>query len=195
MIPTRMEEGETAMKHNIKKIVSGLLLTVMLLGVAACAAKQGELTDVAAVRGDAGIGETYIDETQIALASRANVSAAADAAVMSAFDLTNQQRANRGLGGFAWNQDLANAAKVRAQELTQLFSHTRPNGQDWWTVDSRVQYGENLAKLYNTADSVVTAWMNSPTHAANILAGDFKTLGMGIFESGGNYYWAQEFGY
>ena len=183
------------MKHNLKKLFSGLLLTVMLAGVVACGAAQGELTDVAAVRGELGIGETYIDETQIALASRATISAQADAAVMTAFDLTNQQRANRGLGAYAWNQDLANAAKVRAEEITRLFSHTRPNGQDWWTVDSRVQYGENLAKLYNSAEGVVDAWMKSPTHAANILAGDFRTLGMGIYESGGSWYWAQEFGY
>ena len=116
-------------------------------------------------------------------------------AAHAALNAVNQQRAAAGMGALGWNDNLAACAMIRATELQSSFSHTRPNGQDWWTVDSRVQFGENLAKLYNSADSVVTAWMNSPTHAANILAGDFKTLGMGIFESGGNYYWVQEFGY
>ena len=57
-------------------------------------------------------------------------------------------------------------------------------------------YGENLAKFYYTSDSVVTAWMASPTHAANIMDINFKTIGIGIFQSSdGKWYWAQEFGY
>ena len=184
------------MKHNVKKIISGLLLSVMLGGIVACGAQQGALTDTAAVRGELeGIDGVYIDDAEIALAVRATTSAQADAAAMDAYDKTNGQRGANGLGGLVWNVDLQNAAKVRAKEIKSYFSHQRPDGSEWWTVDSRVMYGENLAKLYNSADSVVTAWMNSPTHAANILAGDFVSIGIGIYEEGGQWYWAQEFGY
>ena len=38
----------------------------------------------------------------------------------------------------------------------------------------------NLAKGYDSAQSVVDAWMASPTHAANILAGDFTTCSIAV---------------
>ena len=108
----------------------------------------------------------------------------------------NQQRVARGLSELAWSQALTNAAQVRANEITTSFSHTRPNGSEFWTVDSSCQYGENLAKLYQSADAVYTAWMNSPTHAANIMDGGYKTVGIAICQTGdGSWYWAQEFGY
>ena len=38
--------------------------------------------------------------------------------------------------------------------------------------------------------------MNSPTHKANIMDGGYKTVGIAVFQDdGGNWYWAQEFGY
>ena len=108
----------------------------------------------------------------------------------------NQKRAAQGLSQLVWSDALTSAAQVRANEITTSFSHTRPNGSDFWTVDSNVQYGENLAKLYQSADAVYTAWMNSPTHAANILDGGYKTVGIAVFQAAdGNWYWAQEFGY
>ena len=84
---------------------------------------------------------------------------------------------------------------VRAQEAASKFSHTRPNGKDWYTVNSELMWGENLAKGYDSAQSVVDAWMASPTHAANILAGDFTTCSIAVFETNGKLYFAQEFGY
>ena len=108
----------------------------------------------------------------------------------------NQERAARGLAQLTWSKALENAAQVRAGEITTKFSHTRPNNTDFWTVDSTVQYGENLAKLYQSADSVYTAWMNSPTHAANMMDAGYKTVGIAIFQTeDGSWYWAQEFGY
>ena len=84
---------------------------------------------------------------------------------------------------------------VRAQEAASKFSHTRPNGRDWYTVNSELMWGENLAKGYDSAQSVVDAWMASPTHAANILADDFTTCSIAIYEKSGKLYFAQEFGY
>ena len=184
------------MKNAGRKIVSALLLAAMMIVVIACgAAQQGSLLEAAAVRGATeGQGEYYFDERAVALASRAKSTQTMDLAVEDALDLCNDQRAAKKLSALKWNNALADAAKVRAQEIVTKFSHTRPNGSAWWTVDSNVQYGENLAKLYNSADSVVNAWMASPTHAANILASDFKTVGMSIYQTHNKWYWAQEFG-
>ena len=84
---------------------------------------------------------------------------------------------------------------VRAQEIVGTWSHTRPNGSDWYTVNSSIMYGENLAKGYSSASDCVAAWMASPTHRENVLYADFRTCGIAIYEQGGAWYWAEEFGY
>ena len=107
----------------------------------------------------------------------------------------NQQRTAAGLGALAWNQGLADCATVRAQEIVYVFSHTRPNGADWYTVNSGLMYGENPAMGYSSASGVVNGWMNSPSHKANIMNGSFKSCGISIIEANGQWHWAQEFGY
>ena len=183
---------------KFKKVVSVMMVAALMLSVFACSSRQKEsIDDVAAVRGiDEDTETTYIDEGAIALAGEATSSEAALAAADAAFVLVNQKRTAAGLGALAKSEALTNAARVRASEIEGTFSHSRPNGSAWYTVDSSVMFGENLAKLYYTGESVVDAWMASPTHAANIMDGNFKTVGIAIYQaSNGNWYWAQEFGY
>jgi uncharacterized protein YkwD len=185
---------------KVKRLVAIALTAVMTFTLIACGAQNNPdavIDDQAAVRGlDEGAGEIWIDDEAIALAGSAASSQAAQDACTAVFNLINQHRQSQGLAAFAWSDALTNAAQVRANEITSVFSHTRPNGSAFWTVDSNVQYGENLAKLYQSADSVYTAWMNSPTHAANIMDGGYKTVGIAICQTGdGSWYWAQEFGY
>ena len=107
----------------------------------------------------------------------------------------NAIRANSGLHPLTLSASLSSAAQVSAMECERAFSHTRPDGSAWWTVNSTIMYGENLAKNYYDSGSVVAAWMASPTHAANILGG-FNTIGLGLHQtSNGTWYWAQEFGF
>lgn len=186
------------MKRFDKVLALGLSLMLLASAVIGCGKESGALLDdQAATRGiEEGAGEIYIDDEAIALAGSAASSQAALDACTAVFNLVNQNRVANGLGAFVWSDALTNAAQVRAQEIVGKFSHTRPNGTDFWTVDSSVQYGENLAKLYQSADSVYTAWMNSPTHAANIMDGSYKTIGIAIYQADdGSWYWAQEFGY
>ncbi|MBQ6733426.1 MAG: CAP domain-containing protein [Lachnospiraceae bacterium] len=188
--------GRRVIMKKKARWLSALLLAAMMGAVIACSAVQeGSLLEAAAVRGEEGLGEYYIDPGAIALASRATTTKTMDLALEDAYNLCNDQRAARNLKALRWDNNLADAAKVRAQEIVQKFSHTRPNGTQWWTVNSDVQWGENLAKLYGSAPEVVTAWMNSPTHAANILDSEFKTVGMSIYQTNNKWYWAQEFGY
>ena len=191
-------ETEWPMKNKISRILATLALVVITGTCAACgASQQASLDPAAAVRGKGvGAGETYIDDQAIALAGETPSSSDITSAATSALALVNVQRANAGLAALQWSDGLAEAAMVRAQEIVGTFSHTRPNGSDWWTVNSNLQYGENLAKLYGSADSVVAAWMASPTHKANILDSGYKTCGISIYKTGdGQWYWAQEFGY
>jgi uncharacterized protein YkwD len=88
-----------------------------------------------------------------------------------------------------------------------MFSHTRPNGQDYYTVggtaasgyqDSPV-YGENLAYGFDNAGETLDAWIDSPSHHANLVRSSFVTIGVAVLwvkQSDGTYtaYIAQEFG-
>ena len=100
-----------------------------------------------------------------------------------------------GLAELKWSNSLEMAAMIRATEIKQSFSHTRPNGTAWYTVNQNDCYGENLARGFNTAEDTVTGWKNSPTHNANLMDPGFKTCAIAIYEENGSYYWAQEFGY
>ena len=192
----------------MKKLLTFVLAGVLAIGAVGCANKDaGEIFATAATRewSETDADHVYIDEEAIALAQSvvtadmteeqktqaANMRAAAKAAL----EACNAQRASSGLGSLTWSDGLESCAMVRAQEAVSTWSHTRPNGSDWYTVNSSLMYGENLAKGYSTAEGAVAAWMASPTHADNILHGGFKTCGIAIYEVGGTWYWAEEFGY
>lgn len=185
------------MKHS-KSLLSICLIVVLAMTTVACGAnKAGRLDEAAIKRGRTeGQGTCYISEDTVALsASGASYVEAANACA-AVSNMINQARAAQGLPALVWDVALENAARVRAAEITQVFAHERPDGSPFWTVDSRTQYGENLAANYQSADAVFQGWMNSPSHAANILDSDYRTIGIAICQtSDGSWYWAQEFGY
>lgn len=115
-------------------------------------------------------------------------------------ELVNQQRAAYGLGPVSATNALSSAAQARAIETVALFSHTRPDGTSCFTIlpTYGVSYwtcGENIAAGQDTPEDVVTAWMNSPGHRANILNGNFGHLGVGCYFTNNAYgiYWSQMF--
>ena len=108
--------------------------------------------------------------------------------------LINQERNKAGLSSLNKSNKLMAAAAQRAKEQATLFSHTRPDGSEFWTVDPSVVYGECLSKGYSSM-TVVNAWMNSTTHRAVILDPSFVTIGIGIYEENGITYIALEVGY
>ncbi len=183
--------------RKFKKLFAVTIVAAMMASLVACGSSQaGEIEQSAAVREQgSGDGAIYIDDKMLALAGEIQTAQALTDASQQALSLVNDERGKVGIGALSWNVALANAALVRATELPTAFSHTRPNGSEWWTVDSNTMYGENLAKLYNDAVSVVAAWMASPTHKENIMDGGFTSCGISIYDNGGSLYWAQEFGY
>ena len=136
----------------------------------------------------------YLDEEAIALNGNP-VSTELRKMAYSAYGQINVIRVQNGLNELIWNDNLEYVANVRAKELPQNFSHTRPNGKPWYTVNSKIQGGENLAYGFETTEDVVDAWMNSESHRDNILYPDFKEIAIAIYVVDGTYYWAQEFNY
>lgn len=114
--------------------------------------------------------------------------------------LVNKYRNENGLSSVKLDASLCKAAEIRAQEIKTSFSHTRPNGQSCFTVlgELGISYGgagENIAYGQSSPNEVMTAWMNSSGHRANILGSSFTKLGIGVYSSGGTLYWAQMFAY
>jgi len=113
-------------------------------------------------------------------------------------DLVNAQRKAAGLKNVSLNDDLNRVAQLRANEIAENWSHTRPNGEAWKTAFSEegvsASYrGENLAKGQYSAENVVDAWMDSDGHRANILNKKFKKMGVASVVIDGVTYWVQVF--
>lgn len=185
-------------KHWRQIGVASLCAVVLVGGFGLSMMSKGKVIDKAAARDyDPGAKQVFMDENLTPLAESLNAdnTAAMQAQLQAALDATNRERAAAGVPALVWNDSLAQCATVRASEITSVWAHTRPNGNQWWTVNSQVQYGENLAKNYQTGESVVAGWMASPTHRENLLDSGFKTVGMAVYNLNGYWYWAQEFGY
>ena len=116
-------------------------------------------------------------------------------------ELINEERAKEGLGAVTMDETLVEVAILRANEITQLFEHERPDGSSCFTAyeECRVSYraaGENIAVGYETPEAVMEGWMNSPGHRANILDPVFGRVGVGLVildDSVYRYYWSQNF--
>ena len=121
--------------------------------------------------------------------------------VQQVIDLVNEERAKAGLSPLMEAQNVAEAAGVRAEEISRSFSHTRPDGSSFSTAltQSGAAYrgaGENIAYGQRTPEEVMKSWMNSQGHRANILNADYTAIGVGYYQnSNGTGYWTQLFTY
>lgn len=107
------------------------------------------------------------------------------------FEELNKQRERLGLIKLSETEPLLEDARTRAVEASVLWSHTRPNGTQWWTVDISHMYGECLynGKYGNAPAEIVKAWMDSPTHKAILINSLYKTGSIGAYvtDSGSLY--------
>ncbi|RHR32596.1 CAP domain-containing protein [Clostridium sp. AF19-22AC] len=116
-------------------------------------------------------------------------------------DLVNAERVKAGLTPLAIDSKIEAAALVRAKETETSFSHTRPDGSSFSTAltEQGVSFqgsGENIAWGQRTPQEVMTGWMNSDGHRANILNPKFTKIGVGYYQNAaGRNYWTQLFTY
>lgn len=113
----------------------------------------------------------------------------------------NIEREREGLEPVELDSELCRLSHIRANETIEYFSHDRPNGDPWYMLlrEENIKYhiaGENIAAGYPAADRVVTAWMNSDGHRANIMTPGFRKMGLGYVYAPGTvyeHYWDQIF--
>lgn len=130
---------------------------------------------------------------------RSSVTPADEAAalVAEAARLTNLERVAAGLPALVVHPAVEAAAAAHSydQSVALRMSHQGSDGSDGGDRLTRAGFawaawGENVAAGQRTADEVVTGWMGSASHRANILNGTFTTIGIGVATGAdGNRYW------
>ncbi len=103
----------------------------------------------------------------------------------SIIEQTNAARVAAKLSVLTHNSKLDQAAqdKLASMEKEGYFAHISPDGRQPWDFIRAGGYtfraaGENLAKGFTDSTSVVTAWMQSPSHHANIVSPLYTDIGV-----------------
>lgn len=104
-------------------------------------------------------------------------------------ELTNLERAGLGFSSLKHNSLLSEAARQKAADMFAFnyWAHVSPSGRTPWSFFTDVGYkyqyaGENLARDFRDPDSVVRAWMNSPSHRENIANAKYNEIGVAVVD-------------
>jgi hypothetical protein len=104
-------------------------------------------------------------------------------------ELTNKEREKQSLNPLKENKLLSEAARQKAADMFAFnyWSHISPSGRTPWTFFTDVGYkyqyaGENLARDFRDPESVVRAWMESPTHRENVVNAKYQEIGVAVID-------------
>jgi len=96
------------------------------------------------------------------------------------FEQTNAEREAAGVEPLIWDDELAEYAGIRAEEIITNFSHIRDDGTKCYAL-SELIWGENIARgPHANGKEFLEHWMASEGHKANILNPEYTTIGVGI---------------
>ena len=116
--------------------------------------------------------------------------------------LVNAERAKYGLSPFVKDSGATQVAHLRAKEIVQSFSHTRPNGQRGtdiipWSLCDKINNSkyaaENIAMRQPTCKIVMKCWYDSKGHRENMLNPNLRKVGIAGYKYNGVMYWVQLF--
>ncbi len=102
-------------------------------------------------------------------------------------EATNKTRSEHNLSNLTHNKELDKAAQAKADDMVKrnYWSHNTPDGNEPWTFIDNTHYSylkaaENLAYGFNSSNSVVSGWLNSASHRANLLDNNLSEVGFGV---------------
>lgn len=100
---------------------------------------------------------------------------------------TNRARLSQGLGVLTVNNNLTLAAQHKAENMLadHYWAHVSPSGKQPWAFISEAGYkyrvaGENLARDFTDTPDMIQAWLNSPSHRANLLGDKYSEIGVAV---------------
>lgn len=126
--------------------------------------------------------------------------------ITKAIEITNSERAKKGVAPVTLDEGLTAAAMVRARESASSFSHTRPNNTafhtilddfniDWTSTAENIAAG-NEAAGGSSPEMAMDLWINSSGHYNNMIDEEYNKIGIGCIyvpNSTYGYYWVQLF--
>jgi serralysin len=127
--------------------------------------------------------------------------------IYKVLELTNIERSKLSFSPLTLNTQLLNAAQNHTQNmaLQDFFDHTGKDGSSMGNRITATGYkfrsaAENIAAGSSTPEQVLSSWMTSSGHRANILNPNLKEIGIGYYflanDTGSvnyNHYWTQVF--
>lgn len=102
-------------------------------------------------------------------------------------ELTNKVRQEKSVKPLRESSVLSRAAEAKVTDMVaaNYFAHVSPGGKGLsdWLKYAGYHYavaGENLAMGFVSADEVIEAWKESPTHYANLVDADYSQIGVAM---------------
>lgn len=122
--------------------------------------------------------------------------ATAEAAAKKLIELMNENRRQAGAEPLAISNELMAYAKIRAQEITVVYSHTRPDGSMCNTLAPDLIFGENIARgtALPTPEAAAKGFMSSEAHRINAMDTRHTLTGAACVTVNGETFWVQLFG-
>ncbi len=164
----------------------GAAVTVLAL---LCAAAVATRERPAATRPNATVWSAKTTAPTLTLAPL-STTAQYEASVVSA---TNAQRKAHGLKALTVTSCLTGLAEPWARHLAGTHSLTHQSLTPFLSKCNANYAAENIADGNVSASSVVTLWMNSSAHRANLLSSHYTHIGVGAAKSGSTWYVVQDF--
>ena len=115
------------------------------------------------------------------------------------FELVNIEREKAGASLLTRSSILDEAAMIRAKEIVENYSHTRPDGNRYFSVLNELEIrrsssGEIIYTSPITPQSAVKGWMDSDGHRGHILKEKYTATGVGVYQDeNGVLHWVQLF--
>ncbi len=199
-----------------KSLVSGLIIslttiimTVSVLGAQTYTVQKGDTLWRIAKKYQVGISEIIDNNPQfpnpnlIYPGDKVNIPTL-DAELINyqneVLRLVNIERRKNGLTDLELDWQVSRVAQYKSKDMAinNYFDHQSPTyGSPFEMLQGfKINYktaGENIAKGQKTPSQVVTAWMNSTGHRANILNPNYTHMGIGFVNSNNTTYWTQMF--
>jgi uncharacterized protein YkwD len=166
---------------RVQQIVSASLAAATLVAVAACLGTAGTAGAGSAPRSShaRGAGSVAVAHSRRGFARRL-------------LRLQNAERRRHGLPGLSPSGKLRRAGRRHARDMVRrhYFGHVSYGGRNVVDRVASTRYGRRTGftvqeNLYwwsrkRSAAAVLSAWMGSATHRANVLHGGFRQFGVGV---------------
>ncbi|MBQ7584422.1 MAG: CAP domain-containing protein [Lachnospiraceae bacterium] len=182
-------------RRSVLKRSAGLLLFILFLFLQMAIVTEARAENIHVIT-----IKTHYDQTEARRLLRLVNSFRTGAGVWH-YDEDENRISDNDLSELKWDYGLERVAQKRAAEAAVMFSHTRPDGSSCFTAYPAGDgwQGENVARLYDSAESVLEAWKETDesydgqSHRRNLLDRNFEYMAAACVTYRGTCYWAMEF--